>query len=169
MIFLVMFMTVWSINLQIMSMWQWRNVATLRFWRRHISRAMYSVSVYPILYKNRSPGKTKQDIHLIFSVFIYSNIVERINKVLKKIGNRPETAESATSPFRDFVFSGIFIQIKDGFILGITSLANTSVRVRSVHFLTFVLILAWTWYLHDCTLLWIWCLIVVNIFFFYYC
>ena len=59
---------------------------------------MYSVSVYPILYKNRFPGKTKQDIHLIFSVFIYSNIVERINKVLKKIGNRPETAESATSP-----------------------------------------------------------------------
>ena len=98
-IFLVMFMTVWSINLQIMSMWQWRNVATLRFWRRHISRAMYSVSVYPILYKNRCPGKTKQDIHLIFSVFIYSNIVERINKVLKKIGNRPETAESAPSPF----------------------------------------------------------------------
>ena len=60
---------------------------------------MYSVSVYPILYKNRSPGKTKQDIHLIFSVFIYSNIAERINKVLKKIGNRPETAESAPSPF----------------------------------------------------------------------
>ena len=36
----------------------------------------------PILCKNRSPGKSKQDIHLIFSVFIYSNIVERINKVL---------------------------------------------------------------------------------------
>ena len=52
----------------------------------------------PILYKNRSPGKTKQDIHFIFSVFIYSNIVERINKVLKKIENRPETAESAPSP-----------------------------------------------------------------------
>ena len=59
---------------------------------------MYTVSVYPIQYKKRSPGKTKQDIHLIFSVFIYSNIVERINKVLKKIGNRPETAESAPSP-----------------------------------------------------------------------
>ena len=78
-------------------------------WRRHISRAMYSVSVYPILYKNRSLGKTKQDIHLIFSVFIYSNIVERINKVLKKIGNRPETAECAPSPLpflsqRSFVF-----------------------------------------------------------------
>ena len=84
-IFLVMFMTVRSIDLQIMSMWQWRNVATLRFWRRHISRAMYSVSVYPILYKNRSLGKTKQDIHLIFSVFIYSNIVERIYKVLRKL------------------------------------------------------------------------------------
>ena len=53
----------------------------------------------PILYKNRSPGKSKQDIHLIFSVFIYSNIVERINEVLKKIGNRPETAKSAPSPF----------------------------------------------------------------------
>ena len=51
-----------------------------------------------ILYKNRSPGKSKQDIHLIFSVFIYSNHVERINKVLKKIGNRPETAKSAPSP-----------------------------------------------------------------------
>ena len=107
-IFLVMFMTVWSINLQIMSMWQWRNVATLRFWRRHISRAMYSVSVYPILYKNRSPGKTKQDIHLIFSVFIYSNIVERINKVLKKIGNRPETAKSATSPLFTTALNGNF-------------------------------------------------------------
>ena len=46
----------------------------------------------PIQYKNRSPGKTKQDIHLMFSVFIYSNIVKRIYKVLKKIGNRPETA-----------------------------------------------------------------------------
>ena len=53
----------------------------------------------PILYKNRSPGKSKQDIHLIFSVFIYSNIVERINEVWKKIGNRPETAKSAPSPF----------------------------------------------------------------------
>ena len=53
----------------------------------------------PILYKNRFPGKSKQDIHLIFSVFIYSNIVERINEVLKKIGNRPETAKSAPSPF----------------------------------------------------------------------
>ena len=52
----------------------------------------------PILYKNRSPGKSKQDIHLIVSVFIYSNIIERINKVLKKIGNRPETAKSAPSP-----------------------------------------------------------------------
>ena len=48
----------------------------------------------PILYKNRSPGKSKQDIHLFFSVFIYSNIVERINKILKKIGNRPETAKT---------------------------------------------------------------------------
>ena len=53
----------------------------------------------PILYKNRSPGKSKQNIHLIFSVFVYSNIVERINEVLKKIGNRPETAKSAPSPF----------------------------------------------------------------------
>ena len=52
----------------------------------------------PILYKNRSAGKSKQDIHLIFSVFIYSNIVERINKILKKIRNRPETAKSAPSP-----------------------------------------------------------------------
>ena len=52
----------------------------------------------PILYKNRSPWKSKQDIHLFFSVFIYSNIVEPINKVLKKIGNRPETAKSAPSP-----------------------------------------------------------------------
>ena len=47
----------------------------------------------PLLYKNRSPRKTKQDINLILSVFIYLNIVERINKVLKKIGNRPETAK----------------------------------------------------------------------------
>ena len=54
----------------------------------------------PILYKNRSPGKTKQDIHLMFSVFIYSNIVKRIYKGLKKIGNRPETAKSAPSPFQ---------------------------------------------------------------------
>ena len=53
----------------------------------------------PILYTNRCPGKLKQDIHLFFSVFIYSNIVEQINKVLKKIGNRPETAKSAASPF----------------------------------------------------------------------
>ena len=60
----------------------------------------------PILYKNRSPGKSKQDIHLIVSVFIYSNIIERINKVLKKIGNRPETAKSAPSPLL-----GRFIQI----------------------------------------------------------
>ena len=67
---------------------------------------MYSVSVYPILYKNRSPGKTKEDIHLIFSVFIYSNIVERINKILKKIGNRPETAESAPRPFTFWRSSG---------------------------------------------------------------
>ena len=52
----------------------------------------------PILYENRSPVKSKQDIHLIFSVFIYSNIVERINEVLNKIGNRPETAKSAPSP-----------------------------------------------------------------------
>ena len=56
----------------------------------------------PILCKNRFfPGKSKQDIHLVFfffSVFIYSNIVERINEVLKKIGNRPETAKSAPSP-----------------------------------------------------------------------
>ena len=57
----------------------------------------------PILYKNRSPGKSKQDIHLIFSVFIYSNIVERINKVLKKIGNRPKTAKSAPSPLFYFI------------------------------------------------------------------
>ena len=64
----------------------------------YFSRNVFD-KVYPILYKNRSPGKTKQDIHLFFSVFIYSNIVELINKVLKKIGNRPETAESATSPF----------------------------------------------------------------------
>ena len=70
----------------------------LRFWRRYISRATCSVRVYPILYKDRSPGIPKQDIHIIFSVFIYSNIVERINKVLKKNGNRPETAESAPSP-----------------------------------------------------------------------
>ena len=35
---------------------------------------------------------------IIFSLFIYSNIVERINEVLKKIGNRPETAKSAPSP-----------------------------------------------------------------------
>ena len=54
----------------------------------------------PMLYINRSHGKSKQDIHLIVSVFIYSNIVERINKVLKKIGNRPETAKSAPSPLR---------------------------------------------------------------------
>ena len=52
----------------------------------------------PILYKNRFPGKSKQEIHFIFSVFIYSNIVERIHKDLKKIGNRPET-KSAPSPF----------------------------------------------------------------------
>ena len=57
----------------------------------------------PILYKNRSPGKSKQDVHLIFSGFIYSNIVERINKVLKKIGNRPETVKSAPSPLISFV------------------------------------------------------------------
>ena len=35
-----------------------------------------------ILCKNRFHRKSKQDIHLIFSVFIYSNIVEQINKVL---------------------------------------------------------------------------------------
>ena len=56
----------------------------------------------PILYENRSPGKSKQDIHLIFSVFIYSNIVERINEVLNKIGNRPEMAKSAPSPLTLF-------------------------------------------------------------------
>ena len=94
-IFLVMFMTVWSINLQIMSMWQWRRYD----FGDVIFHAQRVRTVYPILYKNRSPGKTKQDIHLIFSVFIYSNIVERINKVLKKTENRPETSKSAPSPF----------------------------------------------------------------------
>ena len=68
-------------------------LATSYFTRNVFSKCL------PILYKNRCPGKSKQDIHLIFSVFIYSNIVERINKVLKKIGNRPETAKSAPSPF----------------------------------------------------------------------
>ena len=37
---------------------------------------------------------------------------------------------------KDFVFSGIFIQLKDAFGLGMISLANTSARIRSVHFLT---------------------------------
>ena len=64
----------------------------------------------PILYINRSHGKSKQDIHLIVSVFIYSNIVERINKVLKKILNRPETAKSAPSPLESLQShdSGVF-------------------------------------------------------------
>ena len=66
----------------------------------YFTRNIFGKCLPPILYKNRSPGKSKQDIHLFFSVFIYSNIVERINKILKKIGNRPETAKSAPSPFR---------------------------------------------------------------------
>ena len=53
-----------------------------------------------IPYKNRSLRKTKQDIPLIFSVFLSSNIVVRIYKVLKKIGNRPETTKSAPSPLK---------------------------------------------------------------------
>ena len=96
MIFLLMFMTVWSINLQILGMWQWRRYD----FGDVIFHAQRVRTVYPILYKNRSPRKTKQDIHLIFSVFIYSNIVERINKVLKKTGNRPETTKSAPSPLK---------------------------------------------------------------------
>ena len=38
--------------------------------------------------------------------------------------------------FGDFVFKGMFIQINDAFGLGMTSLANTSISIRSVHFLT---------------------------------
>ena len=85
---------------------------------------MYSVSVYPILYKDRSPGKTKQDIHLIFSVFIYSNIVERINKVLKKIGNRPETAESAPSPLLTAYFMRTNILHRSWHLIGQTMLGQ---------------------------------------------
>ena len=70
----------------------------------------------PILYKNRSPGKSKQDIHLIFSVFIYSNIVERINKVSKKIGNRPETAKSAPNLFFFFFFLKIICTLTAFFV-----------------------------------------------------
>ena len=71
MIFLVMFMTVWSINLQIMSMWQWRNLETLRFWRRHISRATYSVSVYPYCIKIALPGNQNKISIYFFFQFLF--------------------------------------------------------------------------------------------------
>ena len=83
-------------NHEYMTMPQWSDVTIL-------AKSYFTCNVLgkclPLLYKNRSPGKTKQDIHLNISVFIYLYIVKRINKVLKKIGNMPETAKSAPSPF----------------------------------------------------------------------
>ena len=70
-IFLVMFMTVWSINLQIMNMWLWRNVATLRFWRLHSSRATYLVSVYCIKSLSRE-NKTRYLLNS-FSFYLFKH------------------------------------------------------------------------------------------------
>ena len=44
-------------------------------------------------------------------------------------------AYSSNTNLGDFVFSGFFIQI-NVFGIGMTSLANSSVSIRSVHFLT---------------------------------